>query len=169
MKTRLLLVCCCCVALAFVSVMAGVPVDAYKTAVVDEDGSRLKLRNEVEVKVTSSAFRGVGGGGADCILIKDGMHWQIWIEGEGLYDCDVDERLTSGAQPSELGRILTMAYNGEVMLMEDGSIYEVENRDTFHTGRWLDDSKAIVIEDSLIVNLDTRQGIVRVQRLRQAP
>ena len=158
-----------CLCLAAASVYGGMVLDVHRSAVVDQEGHVLKLRNDAIVRILGMDAPHSGVSSSSCVLFKDGVRWQIWVENEGLFTCDLEERPTTTAVDGVLGRIEHMAFNGEVILLDDGSIYEVENRDTFHTGTWRNDSKVLVIEDDRLVNLEEARGMVKVHKLREAP
>jgi hypothetical protein len=141
-------------------------IEAYETHVDDQEDSLLKLDNDAVVKIRGGRSGRVSGR-PDCILIKQGMRWMIWIEGKDLYDCDIEEDPRGMGDRAEEEQIMEVKYNGEVLLMEDGSIYEVETRDIRHVSRWREEGEAIFFSrSSRLLNLDQPEDVIRVRKLR---
>ncbi len=145
---------------------AGQRSEAYRSTISDQAGSKLKLNNGAEVRVIGGGVGRVGGVRSECILFRSGMRWKIWIEGDDLYDCSVDEQPNETASYAEEVRILEIKYNGDVLLMEDGSIYEVDRRDAGLCARWRGDSDAVIVREQDLINYDDPREVVRVHKLR---
>jgi len=143
----------------------GAPSEAYKTSVGDQADNHLKLNNGAEVRVSGGYLQRLMGR-TECILFKSGMRWKIWLDGAGLYDCSLEEDPDGLAMSAEEVRIMEVKYNGEVLLMEDGSIYEVDQRDAYRCNNWRDDSDAVIIRENELINYDAPDNVVGVRKLR---
>lgn len=145
--------------------LSAAPSEAYKTSVGDQADNRLKLNNKAEVRVQGGYLSRLMGR-TECILFKSGMRWKIWLEGEGLYDCSLEEDPEGFPMSAEEVRIMDVKYNGEVLLLDGGGIYEVDQRDVYRCSNWRGDSDAVIIRENELINYDEPNDFIRVRKLR---
>jgi hypothetical protein len=140
------------------------PSGAYKTKIDSDSGDVLILRNGAVVEVTSG-YVGYIGYSKDAVLFKSGSNWRIWIEGKRAYPCKI---LKAPAGTNLMVRevsISTVAKDGEILVLSDGSVYEVSSIDTIHTSLWLSSTSVLLLDNSEMINLDDGD-LVRVTKLR---
>ena len=145
--------------------LAAGNVTAYETRLNDQDGSLLKLGNDAVVEIRGGRIRRISGR-PDCILFKKGIRWMIWIEGDDLYECDVEEDPRGIGNRADQERIMSIEYDGEVLLMEDGSIYEADRRDARRVSGWKAETEVLIFRGSKLLNLDDPRDLIRVRTLR---
>lgn len=144
---------------------AGRELDAYRTRVMDQADKRLKLDDRGEVEITFGRLGSIGGSRPDAVLFGSGLRWQIWIEGEGAFDCDVEKKPGGIPRRAAEMRLQEVQSEGAVLVMEDGTKFEVEDRDARVARRWRPGSAVLVIEESEAINLDTSRDVLSVTRL----
>jgi len=138
----------------------------YITKIEEDMDDILKLANGGIVEITRG-FIGFVGLRKDAVLFKDNLSWKIWIEGKKVFNCDLLK--SPVAYASSAGQkvyISEVKDNGKILIMLDGSVYEVDDYDTFDTLLWLGNSYALLIDGTRLLNLDERSEIIDVTRLR---
>lgn len=155
-----------CIATLFAmhhAVAVDVGLDAYRTRVADQAGDRVTLENRAEVRLTSGRLRMLSGFRPDAVLFRLGLRWSLWIDGEGLYECELEERPGEPAREAILGRLAEISADGSTLILDDRSKYEVEARDAATAARWRAGERVLVLEASRAINLDARYGVLRVR------
>ena len=151
---------------------AGVPSQysyqgsAYLTKIEDDNGDVLHLANGAIVEITSG-YLGYVGYGKDAVLFKTSYNWNIWIEGKKAFKCDVLKEPQYGTKYSAEELTLSeVKGDGSILIMLDGSIFEVNSLYTIDTSLWLPISDLILIDDYQLINLDDGDEIVEVTRIK---
>ena len=139
---------------------------AYETRIESDRNDILLLENGGVVEV-SARYLGYVGYRKHAVLFPDGTRWRIWIEGKGVYRCDVLQQPTTrrGTQV-ERAFISDVSQNGDVVILGDGSVYEVDPIDTIYTTLWLAASEVLLLGGSRMINIDNADEIIGVTRLR---
>jgi hypothetical protein len=143
-------------------VMGG---EAYTTTVDDQKDQKLRLDNNALIDVQERLPR-LGAGRRTCVLFRDGLSWRIWIEREGTFRCDVEEDPSGLGDRAEVETLEEARYNGEILLMEDGSIYEADGYDVSLVRHWRSRAKILVIRERDAINLDEGDRMISVRKLR---
>ena len=103
----------------------------------------------------------------DAVLFKDGSKWEIWIEGKKVYKCDMLKAPTRRASGTgEVVCISEIKGEGKILMMLDGSIYEVDDLNTIDTALWLGNSDALLIDGTRLINFDEADEIIDVTKLK---
>lgn len=139
-------------------------VNAYRSKVETEEGDILILRNGAVVEITSGSV-GYVGYSKDTILFRTAAGWRIWIEGKRTYRCDVLKAPSGGATTAREVLISRVPADGEVLILNDGSVLRVDSIYTIYTGLWLGLNSALLISESELINLDQGE-LIRVSKLR---
>ncbi len=100
------------------------------------------------------------------VLFNVGGSWKVWIEGKKAYKCEV-LRMPDWRRPSsaEMVMISEVKGDGAILVMADGSIYEVDSFYTIDTSLWLGISDALIINGYELINLDEGDDIIEVTKL----
>lgn len=140
--------------------------NVFITKIDDENGDVLKLANGAIVEI-SSGFLGLIGFSKDAVLFRDGYTWKIWIEGKKVFKCDL-LKPPSGGNSGTCEKVYISEVRGEgsILIMLDGSIYEVDSIFTIDSSLWLGNSDALLIDGSRLLNLDEGGEIVDVTRIK---
>lgn len=139
-------------------------VTVYETSVESDDDDILRLNNDALIQITLGTI-GYVSDYTSCVLFEGISGWNVWIEGEGLFVCDVVREpnyLTSTF--AEKVMIQDVRADGAIIVLDNGSIYEVE--DTFDTAMWMSYSEALLFVDSRLLNLAENDAPVDVTLIR---
>ena len=139
---------------------------AYETRIESDRNDVLFLENGGVVEV-SGRHLGYVGYRKHAVLFPDGTRWRIWIEGKGVYRCGILQQPTTrrGTQV-ERAFISDVSQGGDVVILGDGSVYEVDPIDTIYTTLWLAASEVLLLGGSRMINIDDGGEIIGVTRLR---
>ena len=138
----------------------------YKTKIDNDDGDVLKLDNGAMVEI-SFGYLGYVGYRKNAVLYKIGQQWKIWIEGKKLYRCDLLKSPSYGSSCSvEELTINEVKGDGTVLIMSNGSMYEVDSLYTINTSLWLGFNDALLLDGSELINLDEGDEIIEVTKIR---
>jgi len=141
-------------------------VKAYRTKIYKEERDILQLDNGAILEITYG-YLGFLGFRKDCVLFQSGSIWKIWIEGKKVYNCNLLKYPQYGQQiPAKLLYIHEVKVDGKILVMSDGSIYEVDDLYTIDTRLWLAMSKALLLNDFQIINLDEGNEIIDLIRIK---
>ena len=138
----------------------------YITKIDENNGDILKFDNGGIVEITLG-FLGFVGFRKDAVLFKDGFGWKIWIEGKRAFKCDLlkaPETRSSGSGNEVY--ISEVKGDGKILIMADGSMYEVDDLYTIETSLWLGNSAALLIDGNRMLNLDEGGEIIDVTKLK---
>ncbi|HBH11634.1 MAG TPA: hypothetical protein DDX29_00705 [Clostridiales bacterium] len=139
---------------------------AYKTIIDSDDGDVLKLDNGAIVEI-SYGYLGYVGYRKDAVLYKSGHQWKIWIEGKKSYKCDLLKAPSYGSVYSvEELTITEIKGDGTILIMSDGSIYEVGSPYTINTSLWIGFNDALLLDGFELLNLDESDEIIEVTRIK---
>lgn len=139
---------------------------AFQTKIDSDEGEILRLENGAVVEVTSG-YLGYVGYRKDAVLFGNASSWRIWIEGKKAFRCELIREPTRGSsKPAELVLISEVKGDGSLLVLDDGSLLEVDSIFTITTGLWLGLSDALLIDDRDLVNLDDGDEVVSVSRIR---
>ena len=139
---------------------------AYKTKIDSDDGDVLKLDNGAIVEITTGYLGNVGFR-KDVVLYKTDQQWKIWIEGKKSYTCDLLKTPSYGSTcfVEEL-TITEIKGDGTILIMSDGSIYEVDSIYTINTSLWIGFNDALLLDGYELLNLDEGDEIIEVTRIK---
>jgi uncharacterized protein with GYD domain len=138
---------------------------AYRTRIESDHDDILKLENGGVVEITSG-YLGYVGYRKHCVLFKSGTRWRVWIEGKKIYKCELLSAPDEEPEIVEELYISEVKGDGSILVMLDGSIYEVDSLDTITTGLWLGMSDALLFNNGELLNLDEDDEMVNVIRIR---
>ena len=99
--------------------------------------------------------------------IKLATNGKIWVEGEKSFECNLYKPPSHGTVYSvkELG-IAEVKGEGAILIMTDGTIYEVDSIYTINTRMWLGFNDALIIDDYELINLDESDVIIHITRIK---
>ena len=138
---------------------------AFKSKIDEDNDDILKLDNGALVEVTFG-FLGLLGFRKDCIVFKSGYGWKIWIEGKKVFSCDIlKEPDYSNSIEVEEVTISKVSYDGKIISLTDGSVFEVSYQ-SYETTLWLGYSSALLINGFQIINLDEGSEIIDVVKIK---
>jgi len=139
---------------------------AYKTRIESAEGDLLKLENGAIIEI-SSGYLGYVGYRKQAVLLNIGRQWKVWIEGKKVYKCELlrSSQRSSGSTVKSV-YISEVRGGGSMLIMLDGSIYEVNNLYTITTGLWIGMSEAIIMDGTELLNLDEGDEFVEVTRIK---
>lgn len=145
----------------------GVANQAVYITKIDEDKDDvLMLTNGGIVEITHG-FLGFLGIRKDAVLFKDGASWKIWIKGKKVYKCDLLKAPSSRASGSGTKVYISeVKGDGKILIMLDGSIYEVDDLYTTDTSLWLGNFDALLIDSTRLINFDESSEMVEVTKLK---
>ena len=143
----------------------AIGIEALITTIRSRHDDIFKLDKGGIALKTGYGYVGYIGYQENCVLIRDGAQWQLWIEDQGLFRCDLLKA------PSNLGwsdsaervYITDVLGAGAILKMLDGSLFQCD--DTVDTYLWLGSSDALLINGSKLINLDEPSSIVDVERV----
>lgn len=139
---------------------------AYKTKIDSDDGDVLKLDNGAIVEI-SSGYLGYVGYRKNAVLYKTDRQWKIWIEGKKSYNCDLLKTPSYGSVSSvEELTITEIKGDGTILIISDGSMYEVGSLYTINTSLWIGFNDALLLDGSELINLDEGDEIIEVTRIK---
>jgi len=138
---------------------------AFKTVVDEDNGDVLQLRNGGVVEITSG-YLGYVGLSKAAVLYNVGKGWKVWIEGKRSYRCDVLRAPTAAAVSVEEVFISDVKGNGAILVMANGSVYQVDALDIITTSLWLGMSSALILNEYELINLDAGDDIITVSKIR---
>ena len=126
----------------------------------------MKLDNGAIVEI-SFGYLGHLGYRKDAVLYKTGHQWKIWIEGKKSYKCDLLKAPSYGSVYSiEELTITEIKGDGTILIMSDGSVYEVGSLYTINTSLWIGFNDALLLDGSELLNLDEGDEIIEVTRIK---
>jgi hypothetical protein len=136
----------------------------YETKVEEDRNEVLVLTNGAVVEV--AGYLGYMGYRKDAVLFFTSGGCRVWLEGKRAFRCDVLRAPDSYARrtPAELVWIERVTGSGEVVILVDGSVFEVLYQ-SYVTSIWLP-GEAILMDDSRLLHLDGTDEIVDVVRIR---
>lgn len=136
---------------------------AYQTKISSDSDEIIKLENGAIVKVSS--YFGYLGYRKTAILYGSGHRCKIWIAGKKSYNCELLKQPNRKGQPAKKVHISQVKGNGTILMMLDGSIYEVDSIDTIYTSLWLGISDGLLINGMTLINFDSDEAI-NVSRIK---
>jgi hypothetical protein len=141
---------------------------AYVSKIESNEDEIVKLSNGAIVEVTAG-YLGYLGYRKQAVLFTRESGCTIWIEGKKAFNCNILRAPTSslGARSASLATIAEVKARGKLLVMDDGSIYQVDSVDTITTSLWLGLSDALILDDIEVINLSDGGGIVGVSKIRQ--
>jgi len=138
----------------------------YRTKVESAEDAILRLENGAVIEVTSG-YLGYLGYRKDAVLFRQTGSCRVWIEGKKTFRCLVLREPSLGRPtPADLVFISEVKANGSLLLLDDGSILEVDSVDTITTALWLGFSEALLMDDTELINLEQGDEVVSVTRIR---
>lgn len=138
----------------------------YLTKADDVSDEILKLRNGAVVEVLGGSI-GYVSSSRTVLLMTAGASCKVWIESKRLYRCSlVRAPYSQQYQSVVLASITEVKGNGSILVIDDGSLFEVNGAYTYLTTIWLPTSDIAILDDSQIVNLEESDEPVDVQRVR---
>lgn len=136
---------------------------AYQTKVDSDSGDIIKLENGAIIEVSS--YFGYLGYRKSAVLYGSGHRCNIWIAGKKSYKCEFLKLPEGRGEPAKTVHISEVKGNGTILMMLDGSIYEVDSIDEIYTSLWLGISDAILISGTTLINFDSDEAVT-VYRLK---
>lgn len=132
----------------------------------DLDGDDVvKLENGAVFKV-SAGYVGVGIR-RQVALIEDGSRWSLWISRKRMHRGELLRAPETGKPVAFLkAAISSVASDGSVITMLDGSVYEVDELGRIDTSLWLPASDVFVLEDGRIFNASDGGELIDCRRLK---
>jgi len=101
------------------------------------------------------------------ILYKNGRNRNIWIEGKRAYKCNLLKFPEYGIKSyGEKLFLQEVKGDGKILVMNNGSIYEVNDIYTINTSLWLGMTEVLIIDDYELVNLEEGEEIIEVTRIK---
>jgi hypothetical protein len=100
-------------------------------------------------------------------LIREATRWSLWVSGKRVYRGDL-------LRPPDIGKplsftktsITSVASDGSLLTMLDGTVYEVDLVNRVDTTIWLPVSDVLILENGRIINLnDSSRTAVNCRRL----
>jgi hypothetical protein len=141
--------------------------EAYLSKIDEDLDDILKLTNGAVVEI-SYGYLGYVGYSKECALFKSGSQWKIWIEGKKTYKCDVLKMPAYGkAISARLSYISEVKGNGEIIKMSDGSIYEVDSYDSYHTRMWYGNTEVLILDSYNAVLGKNDSGLFEMLNLEE--
>jgi hypothetical protein len=137
---------------------------AHQTRIESERGEVLLLENGAIVEI-DGGYVGYIGYRQEAVLFGNAQHCKIWIEGKRVFSCDLLKEPSSRGSPAKEVYISEVKGDGAILLMLDGSIYEVDSLDQLDTYLWLGLSDALLVNGEKLLNFD-EGALVTVSRIR---
>ncbi len=134
---------------------------AYQTKTASDSGNIIKLENGAIVEVFS--YFGNLGYRKDAVLYGNGHHCNIWIASKKSFKCDLLKAPEGKGTPAKNIHISEVKGNGKILIMLDGSIYEVDSIDEIYTSLWLGVSNGLLINGTTLINFDSGEPITVYQ------
>lgn len=134
---------------------------AYQTKIDSDSGDIIKLENGAIVEVSS--YFGYLGYRKDAVLYGSGHRCNIWIASKKSYKCDLLKAPEGRGEPAKEVHISEAKGNGTILIMLDGSIYEVDTIDEIHTSLWLGSSDGLLINGTTLINFDSDEPVTVYQ------
>ena len=139
---------------------------AYESGVESATGQVLILENGAIVEVSRGSLGSVRSR-RQTIVFKDGTRWSVWIEGKGVYPCDIlKEPARRNTVDTAIAYISKVSDSGEIVILGDGSVYEVSSTDRIYSTLWLAASKIVLLDDDRMLNVDDADQLIEVRRIR---
>ena len=136
---------------------------AFQTKVDHDSGDIIKLENGAIVEVSS--YFGYIGYRKKAVLFGSGNKCNIWIAGKKSYKCELLKSPEKRGEPAKEVHISEVKGNGTILIMLDGSMYEVDSIDEIHTSLWLGISDGLLISGTTLVNFDADEAVT-VHRIK---
>jgi hypothetical protein len=136
---------------------------AYQAKIDSDSGDIIKLDNGAVVEISS--YFGYLGYRKNAILYGSSYQCNIWIEGKKSYRCEFIKSPNKRGTPAKLIHITEVKGNGSILVMLDGSIYEVDSIDEIYTSLWLGLSDGILINGMTLVNFNSGEAVT-VHKIR---
>lgn len=135
---------------------------AYVTKVDSESNGVVKLENGAIVEI--SGYIGYVGYRKNSVLYGGGSRCNLWIAGKKSYRCELLKQPDDRPIEAKLMSLNKVRGQGSILVMDDGSIWEVDSFDTIETGIWLGISDGLLLGGSRYVNFDADElvGVVRI-------
>jgi len=130
---------------------------AYQTKIDSDSGDIIKLENGAIVEVSS--YFGYLGYRKSAVLYGSGHRCNIWIAGKKSYKCELLKAPEGRGEPAKEVHISEVKGNGAILIMLDGSIYEVDSIDEIYTSLWLGISDGILISGTTLINFDSDEAV----------
>lgn len=130
---------------------------AYQTKIDSNSGDIIKLENGAIVEVSS--YFGYLGYRKNVVLYGDGRRCNIWIAGKKSYRCELLKVPQRRGEPAKKVHIYEVKGNGTIIIMLDGSMYEVDSIDEIYTSLWLGISDGLLINSNTLINFDSDEAI----------
>ena len=130
---------------------------AYVSTVNSDGGSILKLENGAIVEINS--YVGYLGYRKKAILYGRGSICNLWIEGKKSFSCSLLKAPQGNGELAKLVNIFQVKENGSILMMLDGTIFEVNSIDHIYTSLWLGISDAILINGNELFNFDEGHSV----------
>jgi hypothetical protein len=141
-------------------------VEVYRTKTASSAGNTLKLANGAIVELAGYHF-GINMPGSESLLIKRFGEWSIWTDIDAeFFECNV---LIQPRQVSEKAKILSIqsiSADGSLLIMEDDTIYKVDEFDRFEVSMWLPMTEVLILSNGQLINMDDGGGFIRVESFR---
>ena len=130
---------------------------AYQTKVESDSGNIIRLENGGIVEVPS--YFGYIGYRKNAILYGSQNRCRIWIAGKTSYNCNLIKPPEAKGFPAKEVHISEVRSNGSIIIMLDGSIYEVDTIEQIYTSLWLGFSDGLLINGTKLVNFNADQSV----------
>ena len=132
---------------------------AYVSTISKTNGTSLLLANEAVVKLAAPLL-GLVGSNQQCVLFRDGALWQIWIEGQQSYKCEL-LRAPQAAKFVGFERVTINAVGREGGLLKllDGRTLKVDDFDKIDTQLLLPPKDALLMATGKLVILDEGKAV----------
>ncbi len=136
---------------------------AFQTKISSDSGDVIKLENGAIVEVSS--YLGYLGYRKTAVLYGSGNRCHIWIAGKKSYKCDLLKSPNVKGQPAKEVHISDVKGNGTILIMLDGSMFEVDSIDEIYTSLWLGISDGLLINGNTLINFDSDEpvGVFRLK------
>ncbi len=136
---------------------------AFQTKIESDSGDVIKLENGAIVEVSS--YFGYLGYRKNAVLFGSGQTCKIWIAGKKSFKCELIEVPEGSGKPAKEVHISAVKGDGAILMMLDGSIFEVDSIDTIHTSLWLGVSDGLLINGTTLLNFDAEEAVT-VHRIK---
>jgi hypothetical protein len=114
----------------------------------------VKLQNGAVISF-KSPVPALSGSRKSAVLYGSNEIWHVAIEGKRTYACSVLKNPTlRSSVAGESVTITRISSDGDLVVLDDGRVFEVDSYDTYDTSYWLTPVDALLIDGSSIVNLD---------------
>ena len=93
------------------------------------------------------------------VLYGSGHRCNLWIAGKKSYKCELLKAPDGRGEPAKEVHISEVKGNGTILIMLDGSMYEVDAIDEIYTSLWLRISDGILISGTTLINFDSEEAV----------